>query len=99
MTLFGLFPQREAPSGIETLRDLLTAQDDRIRALERGHKSLELEWENVYDKLHKGLSRLNKRARDLAKAEVDPGSTNEVPAEVHPASDFRARVLSRRRHA
>jgi len=98
--LFGTKPPPAAESGIDTLRDRLTLYDERLRAVERGHKDLLLEWENAYDKLHKGLSRLNKRARDLAKADDAAGATNAEGSDQSPTphTELRDRVLKRRRH-
>ena len=97
MGLFG--KPREIPSedSLGLVRDLISAQDDRLRALESGQKSLLLEWESAYDKVHKAVQRLNKARRDLDKAEDRSGETNGDSGGAPTQSDFRARVLERRR--
>lgn len=98
MNLFGAKRLPDDDSGVEALRELIKTYDDRLRALERGHKGLELEWENTYDKIHKAVSRLNKRQRDADKREAAAQETTDEPEGVETPSDLRARILKRRRH-
>jgi hypothetical protein len=42
-------------------QERLTDLEERVKELERHKKSLEMEWELAYDKLHKMLGRLSKR--------------------------------------
>ena len=95
MAFFIRFHQNRAEDDLKRLADLLSPHQIRIEQLERAFKNLELEWENAYDKVHKAVQRLNKRQRDLDKAENAPESTNEEPA----VSDFEKRVKARRTHA
>lgn len=59
--LFRLFQRQESPPGYDEL-------NDRLDRLERNEKLLELEWENVYNKLRALLARLNKREERAAEA-------------------------------
>lgn len=64
----------------EALRDLL----DRMTGIESRQKTLELQWEETYEKVLVALRRLAKRARDLAERETAsqdaPGLTNSEGA-------------------
>jgi len=99
VSLFERLRKKQTPDGPGPLRDRVEALEDSQRGLKRRCKALELEWETAYDKIYKAMQRLNKRARDLEKLDVAPGSTNDEPVEVVPTSDLRSRVLKRRRHA
>jgi len=83
-----------------TPEDVLRTVRDQLGQLERGleHqqadvKTLRLEWEETYDKVHKMMQRMNKRARDAEKKlELETSDSSESGV-----SSFRDRVLSRRR--
>lgn len=53
---------------------------ERLDRLEAGFRQLLLEWEDSYERLHRLMARVNKRARDLAAREEGPqeapGPTN-----------------------
>lgn len=95
MRFFRREPLQATQDEPKRLSDLLSPHLIRIEALERAFKNLELEWENAYDKVHKAVQRLNKRQRDLDRAEADPESTTQET----PVSDFEQRVRARRRDA
>jgi len=57
----------------------ITPLEQRVEALERGHRSMRLEWEDVYDRLMKAAARLNARTR----REVAP----EPPDQVDPVTE------------
>jgi len=80
----------------ERLEDRCRSLEHRCEDLERAHKGLALEWEELYDKVRHQMSRMSRRA----KAEpVEP--LNDVEAEI-PAGDMpttdpiSARILRRR---
>ena len=50
----------------------ITALEQRLDTLERGQRSLKLEWEDVYDRLMKAAARLNARTRRAAADEASP---------------------------
>lgn len=97
MTLFGFARKNQPETGLASVRDSVSELADRVRALERGRKDLELEWENAYDKVHKAVQRLNKARRDLEKAEDRSGQTNGDGGGEGVGTDFRSRILNRRR--
>jgi len=60
--------------GMKAFTDLVQRQD----TLERGFRSMRMEWEDVYDKLMKAAARLNARTRrekqeDAPPLPVEPG--------------------------
>ncbi len=55
----GLFDTKiDAGKIIERLREL----DDEVRSLKSAHRHLELEWEELYDKVRRQMSRMSKRS-------------------------------------
>jgi len=56
----------------------ITDLEQRMDALERGFRSMRLEWEDVYDKLMKAAARLNARTR-REKPEDAPAPPNADP--------------------
>jgi len=61
---------RRSEGGDEKDRARMTACEQRLDSLERGQRSMRLEWEDVYDRLMKAAARLNQRSRRAAV--VDP---------------------------
>lgn len=63
------------------VKDVAELQDDMRR--------LKLEWEDTYERVHRALARLNKRARDAAAAEEArqdaPGATISPEVASYPA--------------
>lgn len=53
--------------------------EERLESLERANKSIKLEWEEAYDKLHHLMSRVTKRAKDLSRAQGDAEKTSAEP--------------------
>lgn len=98
MSLFGIFGRKSPPNDFGQLNDRVTQLEYVQLDSKKRFRALELEWESAYDKIHKAMQRLNKRARDAEKAEDAPSRPNAEPAGVAPRTDFRSRVLARRRH-
>lgn len=58
-----------------------TALEQRVAALETANRSLKMEWEDVYDKLHKAAQRLNQRTRrEKREEEPPPAEESSAPA-------------------
>ena len=72
------FTPRQAESSSTLTR--ISELESRCKTLEAGRKALELEWEDVYERLRKAAARLNQRVRDDEardkKLEDAPGPTN-----------------------
>jgi len=99
MSLFGLPWDKGAADSLEQLKTIVQANEVTLMTIQRDCKALQLEWESTYDKLYHLAQRLNKRNRDQLKAEVAAEPTIGETPTLSPGSDFRTRVLSRRRHA
>jgi len=54
------------------LRAHTTALEQRIDTLESRFRTLKMEWEDVYDKLHKAAARLNARTRREKREDEEP---------------------------
>lgn len=54
---------------------------ERLDRLEAGFRSLQLEWEDTYERVMRALRRLNKRAQDAeAREEREAAKTSQEPA-------------------
>lgn len=53
----------KAKLAVETLEDRCRALEHRCEDLERSHKGLALEWEELYDKVRHQMSRMSRRAK------------------------------------
>jgi len=62
-----------------------TALKQRVDDLERQLRGMKLEWENVYDKLMKAVSRINARSRRENQEEPPPA---ELPEDEPPLHGF-----------
>ena len=81
---------------VETLEDRCRALEHRCEDLERSHKGLALEWEELYDKVRHQMSRMSRRAKADSPERPngpDPGTEPEDGQSVDPIS---ARILARR---
>ena len=77
-----------------------TALEERMDTLERGMRSLKMEWENVYDKLMKAAARLNARSRRAAGEEPPELIAEPGPPEVeHVTGSHAALAAARNRRA
>jgi len=81
----------------ERLESSVRSLKDEIAALERQSKSMKLEWEEAYDKLHHLMARITKRAKTRAAEADDDAVEPPQPAlsGMRPAgdSDPASRVL------
>ena len=59
-----MFKQKLAVEGLE---DRCRALEHRCEDLERSHKGLALEWEELYDKVRHQMSRMSRRSKADAK--------------------------------
>jgi len=59
-----MFKQKLA---VETLEDRCRSLEHRCEDLERSHKGLALEWEELYDKVRHQMSRMSRRSKADAK--------------------------------
>jgi len=66
--MFSLFAPKNED---ERLAKRVLALEERIDALDRTVKSLKLEWEESYDKLHHLMSRVTKRALTASRENQD----------------------------
>ena len=62
---------------VETLEDRCRALEHRCEDLERSHKGLALEWEELYDKVRHQMSRMSRRSKADKKINGEP--PNEEP--------------------
>lgn len=97
MSFFGIRLHKEPHYSLETVQNFIVRYGERIESLERDFKGMRLEWENTYDKLHSQVAKLNRRQRELDKAQDRAGATNELEGGGTTPSDFRDRILARRR--
>ena len=81
-------------------------QIDELRqeldALRKGFKNLELEWADMYDRIHRTLMKISKRAQrsdDAERAEgVEAPTSDTTPSTLTGrAAELQARILARRR--
>lgn len=78
---------------ISVLTDRLHDLSDEVRALKSAHKHLELEWEELYDKVRHQMARMSRRAKVDAKEPLNDAEP-EIPAEDYPGVDpISARIL------
>ena len=82
----GLFPRKKA---LGDLSDRLDELSDQVRDLRTASKHLELEWEELYDKVRHQMSRMSKRAgvsENLSQQNQEPGSLDEQVPQVDAVS-------------
>lgn len=94
MPLFG--SERDAKIATQELQDRCRALEHRCEDLERGAKALGLEWEELYDKVRRMMSRISKRVA------VDQREAQDVSEEIATETagtgvdSVSARILARR---
>ena len=71
-----MFKQKLA---VETLEDRCRALEHRCEDLERSHKGLALEWEELYDKVRHQMSRMSRRTKADAKLADENPDSERVP--------------------
>ena len=90
----GLFATKKANVDLE-LR--LAALSTAVHELKSAHKHLELEWEELYDKVRHQMARMSRRAKvDLKEnGELSPG---DAPVDDGPSADPISEAIHKRRH-
>jgi len=80
----------------DRLEDRLRTVEDAVSVLKRDNRSLHLEWEELYDKVRRQMSRMSKRAAVDAREVVN--GFDEAPPEVDPDAidPISAAILKRR---
>ncbi len=83
-------------TAIAVLTDRLRELSDEVRALKSQHKHLELEWEELYDKVRHQMARMSRRVKRDEKDDVNAEEV-EIPAGDYPGVDpISASILRRR---
>jgi len=72
--------------------------DTEVRQLKSQHKHLELEWEELYDKVRHQMARMSRRQKRDEKDELN-GPDPEIPTEDYPGVDPISASILRRRHS
>ncbi len=83
-------------TAIAVLTDRLVELSDDVRELKSAHKHLELEWEELYDKVRHQMARMSRRAKADEKSGLN-GDEAEVVDESHPDTDPVSRSILLRR--
>lgn len=96
MSPFGFSRTIAIEETLDTIRDHLNTLDSHVATSQADVRAMKLEWETTYEKIHKALQRLNKRARDAAKAEDDSDPVDADSRGVGGRSEFEERILKRR---
>lgn len=89
----GVFRQQKA---IEGLRHDLEQLRMTVTELRSANKRLELEWEELYDKVRRQMARMSKRAAVDAKESHDGIDGNLPPADDNQIDPISASILRRR---
>jgi len=80
----------------EALEDRCRSLEHRCEDLERAHKGLALEWEELYDKVRHQMSRMSRRAKADPPEPLNDAD-EEIPTGDMPTVDpISARILRRR---
>jgi len=87
------FQQKKA---IELLEDRCKALEATVSDLQIANRKLGLEWEELYDKVRRQMSRMSKRIAVDAKDEPEP-LNNEAMPEGQPETDHVSASILRRR--
>lgn len=91
----GIFASKTA---ISVLTDRLHDLSDEVRALKSQHKHLELEWEELYDKVRHQMARMSRRQKRDEKDDVNAEEI-EIPAGDYPGVDPISAGILRRRNS
>lgn len=71
---------------------------ERIETLERGLRSLRLDWDDTYEKIARMMGRIAKRQALAARAETAEDAPESSNGEGPVLDDFSQRVLAQRSH-
>ena len=89
----GIFGQMKA---FDRLEDRLRSVELKLDDLERTSRKLGLEWEDLYDKVKRQMSRMSKRTAVDAKEAVDAFNDEAVPEHGLETDPISAKILQRR---
>ncbi len=81
---------------IESLEDRCRALKHRCEDLERSHKSLALEWEELYDKVRHQMSRMSRRSKADAKLAPEIEDQPDGDSAGNRVDSISERILRRR---
>ena len=79
-----------------SLSDRLGALESDVRTLKTANKHLELEWEELYDKVRRQMSRMSKRYAVDERERTDPSEPESTGARRSGVDSISARILERR---
>jgi len=89
----GLFANKTA---VAVLTDRLRELSDDVRELKSAHKHLELEWEELYDKVRHQMARMSRRAKVEPITEFNDAEPEIPPGDETTIDPISARILRRR---
>ncbi len=81
---------------VELLEDRCRSLEHRCEDLERSHKGLALEWEELYDKVRHQMSRMSRRAKVEKKNDVEQVDGEPQPEYESGLDPISAGILRRR---
>jgi len=85
-----------AKLAVEALEDRCRKLEHRCEDLERSHKGLALEWEELYDKVRHQMSRMSRRSKADAKPSDEIEVDETVNAGGHSVDTVSERIHRRR---
>lgn len=81
---------------VELLEDRCRTLEHRCEDMERAHKGLALEWEELYDKVRHQMSRMSRRVKAEAKTGADLAEPHPEPEYESGLDPISAGILHRR---
>jgi len=90
-----IFPRKKATEGLAFRLGELSTE---VRELKTAQKHLELEWEELYDKVRHQMARMSRRAK-VDAPELANDAEPEIPAGDIPTTDPISAGILRRRNA
>jgi len=89
----GIFATNKA---LELLSSRCSELEGTVRTLKTAHKHLELEWEELYDKVRHQMSRMSKRVKADAPEFTEPSEPESTDGHGNRVDPISARILERR---
>ncbi len=80
----------------ERLSDRLSSLESTVRQLQTANKHLELEWEELYDKVRRQMSRMSKRYAVDAREKDEPSEPESTAGAGDRMDSISAKILARR---
>jgi len=81
---------------VTLLSERLGELEGTVRTLKTAHKHLELEWEELYDKVRHQMSRMSKRVKVDAPEFNDPSEPESATGDPNRLDSISARIHARR---